>query len=55
MNLNYFTGVFQGFYLLFRNTYLKERLCITAFVYFNREVSKESTHFLGKYYLFSSK
>ena len=32
-----FIGVFQGFRLHFRNTYLKENLLVAAFVYFKRE------------------
>ena len=48
--MNFFTGNFQGFYLLFRNTYLKEPIWVAASVYFNREASQGSTYFLGKYY-----
>ena len=50
MNMNFSTGIFQGFCLLFRNTYLKEQLCVAASVYFNREASQGTTYFLRKYY-----
>ena len=39
---------FQGFYLLFRNNYLKDHLWVAAYVCFNREASQGSTYFLGK-------
>ena len=45
-----FTGIFQGFCLLFRIIFLKEHLCLDASVYFSREASQGSTCFLLKYY-----
>ena len=50
LRINFFTGVFQGFWKLFRNTCLKERLWVATSVYFNREISLGSTYFLRKYY-----
>ena len=41
---------FQGFCLLFRNTYLKNHFSVAGLVYFNREASYWSAYFLGKYY-----
>ena len=46
--MNFFMGIFQGFYLLFRNTYLKEHLSVAASVSFNREASHGSKYILGK-------
>ena len=43
MNTNFLTGIFHGFCLLFRNTYL------AVFVHFSREASQGSNYFLGKY------
>ena len=49
--MNFFTGIFQVFCLLFRNTYLKGHLKVAAsVVHFNKEASQDSTYFLGKYY-----
>ena len=48
--MNFFTGIFPGFCLLFRNTYLKEHVWVAASVYFNNMASIGSTHFLEKYY-----
>ena len=48
--MNFFTGICQGFSLLFRDTDLKEHLWVAASVYFNSEASQGSTYFLGKYY-----
>ena len=41
----FFTGIFQGFCLLFRSTYR-----VTASVSFNKETIRESIYFPGKYY-----
>ena len=43
--MNFFMRIFQGFYLLFRNTYLKS---VAASVSFNREASHGSKYILGK-------
>ena len=48
--MNFIICIFQGFYLLFRNTYLKEHPCVAASVRFNREASQKRTYFVGKYY-----
>ena len=48
--MNFFTGIFHRFCLLFRNIYLKEQFWMAASVYFNREASQRSIHFLEKYY-----
>ena len=51
ININFFKDVFQGFCLLFGNTdFLKEHPWVVISVYFDREVSKGSTFFLGIYY-----
>ena len=44
--MNFFTGIFQRFYLLFGNTYLKVH---AVSVYFNRDASQGSTYFRGKF------
>ena len=49
MNMNFFRVTFQGFCLLFRNTYLKE-LKVATSGYFNKEISQGSTYFLGRCY-----
>ena len=43
--MNFSTNIFQGFYFLFRNTYLKEHFWVAASAYFNRETSQESAYF----------
>ena len=48
--MNFLTGIFQGFYLLFKNTYLKKHFSVATSVYFNKEASQWNTYFLGKYY-----
>ena len=53
MNMNFFTGIFVVFCLLFRSTHLKEHLCVVASVFFNREASQGSAYFLEKYYSWS--
>ena len=50
MKMNFLTGIFQGFCLLFRSTYLKEHLWVTASVYLNRKAAQGSPYFLGEYY-----
>ena len=50
MNMNFFTGIFQRFCLLFRNTNLNEHLWAAASLYYNREASQGSIYFLGDYY-----
>ena len=49
--MSFFTCAFQGFCLLFRNTYLKKHLWMAASVYFNREASQGSiyVYFIGKH------
>ena len=49
--MSFFTCVFQGFCLLFSNTYLKKHLWMASSVYFNREASQGSidVYFLGKH------
>ena len=49
--MNFFTGIFQRFCLLFRNFYLNEHLSVAASFYFNREASEGSINSLGKHYL----
>ena len=46
MNTNFFTDIFQGFFLLSRNTSFKEYLWVDASVYFNSEVLQGRTYFL---------
>ena len=48
--MKFFTGIFERFWILLRNTYAKVYLWVAASVYFNREASQESIYFLGKYY-----
>ena len=48
--MNFSQVFFQGFWLLFRNTYLKDHLSVAASIYFNRQASQWSTYFRGKYY-----
>ena len=38
--MNFITGIFQGFCLLFRSIYLKGHLWVAASVYFNRKASQ---------------
>ena len=61
MNMNFFTGIFQGFCLLFRNTYLKEHPWVAAFLgkYYSREYFYVKYHsqdyFKGSTYLLVNK
>ena len=49
--MSFFTCVFQGFCLLFSNTYLKKHLWMASSVYLNREASQGciDVYFLGKH------
>ena len=49
MNMNFFAVIFQGYCLLFRETYLNEHLYVAASFCSNRKTSQGRTYFLGKY------